>query len=82
MAVTPNDPATALAGFGARSGLPNDRRLANIATYELAKRYGAADFDVLQFMCECGRPECRLLVTRAVLEFDPDSPPGSVVAYH
>jgi hypothetical protein len=81
MAVTPNDPA-AVEGFGVRSDLRNDRRLGNIATYELAKRYGAADFDVLQFMCECGRPECRLVVTRAILEFDPASPAGSVVAYH
>jgi hypothetical protein len=82
MAVTPNDPAATIEDFGPCPDLRNDRRLGNIATYELARRYGAADYDVLQFMCECGRPECRLLVTRAVLEFDPDSAPGSVIAYH
>lgn len=65
-----------------RVDLRDDRRLANVATYELARRYGADDFDVLQFMCECGRPECRLLVTRTIFEFDPTSPSGSVVAYH
>jgi hypothetical protein len=83
MAVHPNDQApTAVAGFGTRSDTCADRRLANLSTYEMARRYGAAAFDVLQFVCECGRPDCRLLVTRAVFEFDPDSPPGSLLAYH
>jgi hypothetical protein len=81
MAVTPNDPA-AVAGVSARADIPADRRLANIATYDMARRYGADEFDVLQFVCECGQPECRLLVTRAVFEFDPDSPAGSVLAFH
>ena len=58
------------------------RRLANSSMVETARRYGAGDFDVLQFLCECGTPGCNLLVTLAICEFDPASPPGAVVAFH
>ena len=58
------------------------RRLANSSMVETARRYGAGDFDVLQFLCECGVPGCNLLVTLAICEFDPGSPPGAVVAFH
>jgi hypothetical protein len=58
------------------------RRLANASMVQTAQRYGAGEFDVLQFVCECGIPGCDLLVTLAICEFDPGSAPGSVVAIH
>jgi hypothetical protein len=81
VAASPND-QTAVAGPVARFDLRELRRVANVATYDMARRYGADKFDVLQFVCECDRPECRLIVTRAVFDFDPGSPAGSILALH
>ncbi len=58
------------------------RRVANQSVFETAGRFGAAAWDVLQFVCECGRGDCDRLVVLAYAEFDPSSPPGSLLAPH
>ena len=58
------------------------RRHANESTAAMALRYGAGKSDVLQFLCECGSPDCDLIVLLEIGEFGPFTPPGSVTARH
>jgi hypothetical protein len=74
------DPKTSVEAL-ADAGAQFVRRMANHAIYEGAKRGGAADSAAREFLCECGHLECRRMVAMPIADFDPNSPPGTVVSH-
>jgi len=45
------------------------RRLANDSIFEVASRFGRPDEHRYQFVCECGRRDCRELVLLTLAEY-------------
>jgi hypothetical protein len=57
------------------------RRAVNETTYDMAIRHDV-DADLpLEFMCECGRPECTEQIALLLRQFDRSAPAGSISAH-
>jgi len=57
------------------------RRVVNQTTYDVAMTQGLDVELPLEFMCECGRPECTEQIVLLLRQFDRSAPVGSIVAH-
>jgi len=53
----------------------------NQTTYDVAMTQGLDVELPLEFMCECGRPECTEQIVLLLRQFDRSAPVGSIVAH-
>jgi hypothetical protein len=57
------------------------RRVVNETTYEQAIREGLDDDTPLEFLCECGDPDCIRQVSMLLSEFNRSTPAGAIAAH-